>query len=95
MIVAPVFKKGKILIQANGSNVVAGATLELSGGSIEGTESFALSRNAAGSKWVVKKKARSTPGDLTVEQALPPGSSVTIVVRNPDGAASAPATLNR
>jgi hypothetical protein len=95
MIIAPVFKKGKILLQANGSNVAPGATLELSGGGLGATESFPLSANASGTKFLVKKSARSTPGGLAVEEVLPAGASVTIVVRNPDGTPSAPATLSR
>jgi hypothetical protein len=95
MVIAPAYKKGKILIQVNGSNVADGATLEVSGGGLAATESFPLSKNAAGSKWLVKKSARSTPGGLSVDEALPAGSSITIVVRNPDGAQSAPATLAR
>jgi hypothetical protein len=94
-VIDAVYKKGKILLQANGSNVVAGATIELSGGGLSGTESFPLALNAKGSKWQVKKSARSTPSGLSVDDALPEGSSVTIVIRNPDGTASAPATLSR
>ena len=94
-VIAAVYKKGKILLQANGSNVIAGATLEVSGGSLSGTETFPLTLNAKGTKWQVKKSARSTPSGLSVDEALPAGSSVTIVIRNPDGTPSAPATLSR
>lgn len=95
VIIAPAFRKGKILLQANGSNLVPGATLELSGGGLQATESFQLSANAPGTKFLVKKSARSTPSGLTVTEALPVGARVTIVVRNPDGTPSAPATLGR
>jgi hypothetical protein len=95
MIIAPVYKKGKILMQADGSNVTDGATVEVSGGGLDGTETFPLALNSKGSKWLVKKSARSTPGGLTVDDVLPAGSSVTIAVRNPDGTVSAPATLSR
>jgi hypothetical protein len=94
-IIAPAFKKGKVLLQANGSNIVPGAVLELSGGGLEATESFSLSANAPGTKFLVKKSARSVPGGLRIEEALPAGAAVTIVVRNPDGTPSAPATLSR
>ncbi len=93
MIIAPVFKKGKITLQNNGSNIVAGAVLEMSGGSLEEAQTYELA--AKGAKWIVGKKVRSTPGNLTTSEALPEGSSVQIVVRNPDGDVSAPATLSR
>lgn len=95
VIIAPVFRNGKILLQANGSNIAPGATLELSAGELGALESFALSPNAQATKFVVKKSARSTPGGLTVTEAVPLGASVTIVVRNPDGTPSAPGTLDR
>jgi hypothetical protein len=95
MIVAPVYKKGKILVQANASNIESGATLEVSGENVDGAQIFPLVQNATGTKWLVKKSARSTPGALSVDQVLPAGAAVTLVVRNPDGTASAPATLRR
>jgi hypothetical protein len=95
MVIAPAYKKGKIVMQASDSNVVAGATLEVSGGSLDGTESFPLTENAAGTKWIVKKSALSTPSGLSVNQVLPAGATVTIVIHNPDGSESAPATLSR
>jgi hypothetical protein len=95
MVVAAVYKKGKIVLQANGSNIEAGATLEISGGTLDAPESFPLVANATGTRFLVKKSARSTPGGRSVDDVLPAGSSVTIAVRNPDGAASAPATLER
>lgn len=93
-VVAPKYKKGKILLQANGSNLIAGATLEVSRDAQE-PEIFPLALNKAGSKWVVKKKARSTPGELRVDDLLLPGTTVTLVARNPDGTASAPVDLSR
>lgn len=95
MIVAASYKKGKIVLQANGANIQDGATLEISGGGVDGTQSFPLAKNAAGSKWQVKKSAKSTPGQLTVDQVLPAGATIEIVVRNPDGTPSAPADLSR
>ena len=94
-IIAPAYKKGKIVFQANGSNIENGATVEVSGGSLQTAETFDVAQNSAGTKWVVKKSARSTPGGLSVDDALPTGSTVTLVVRNPDGATSAPVTLSR
>lgn len=94
-IVAPAFKKGKIVLQANGSNIEQGATLEVSGSHLSQTETFTLARNSAGTKWLVKKSARSTPGNLTANDVLPVGATITLVVKNPNGTASASATLSR
>ncbi len=78
-------KKGKLTFDARGSNVEAGATLV-----VDGTESFTLKRNAAGTKWVVGKRARSVPGGVSIAAALE-GGGHTILVINPDGTASEPA----
>lgn len=94
-IIAPAFKKGKILLQANGSNIANGAMLEVTRDGIEQAETFRLVPNPTGTKWQVKKKERSTPGNLLVTDVLPEGVTVTLVVRNLDGLASAPASLGR
>lgn len=94
-VIAPKYKKGKILLQANGSNIAAGAMLEVSGEQLAETQSFLLALNASGKKWVVKKSAASTPGGMTVDQVLPAGTTVTLVVRNSDGTTSAPVDLTR
>ena len=94
-IIEPSYKKGKILFQVNGSNIEHGATLEMSGGSLDTAQTFPVVRNSAGTKWVVKKSARSTPGGLSVDEALPVGESVVLMVRNPDGTTSAPVSLGR
>jgi Reeler domain-containing protein len=95
MVIAPSYKKGKILMQANGSNVAEGATLEVTGGGTSAAETFPLTLNAAGTKWLVKKSAHSTPSGLSIDDALPAGATVTLVVHNPDGSLSAPASLTR
>ena len=94
-IIAPVYKKGKILLQANGSNIAAGARLEITREGADEPESFPLVQTATGTRWQVKKKALSDPGALRVADILPEGSTVTLVGRNPDGTASAPATLSQ
>lgn len=83
-------KKGKLLIPAAGSNIVEGARAI-----VDGVETFALGRNAAGTKWVVKKFAVSTPGGRTVAQIWSDGAAHSVVVENPDGARSAPASVTR
>jgi hypothetical protein len=93
-IIAPVFKKGKILLQANGSNIADGATLEITREGEE-PESFPLVQTATGTRWQVKKKARSVPSARLASEVIPEGATVTLVVRNPDGMVSAPATLSR
>jgi hypothetical protein len=95
VVVAPTYKKGKILLKAGGSSILQGARLEVTTAGGDGPEVFALAQNATGTKWVVKKKATSTPGELRVDDLLTPGTTVTLVVRNPDGTPSAPASLSR
>lgn len=95
MIIQPVYKKGKIVLQANGSDISDGAVLVVSGGSLSEPQTFAMAMNSAGTKWQVKKKTKSTPGDLIVDNVLPAGGTVTLVVRNPSGMESPPVNLSR
>jgi hypothetical protein len=94
-IIAPTYKKGKIVLQVNGSNIEEGAELDVTRDGVPEAETFPLSLNKRGTKWVVKKAARSTPSGLSVDDVLPAGATVTIVVRNPDSTTSAPAELSR
>lgn len=95
MVIAPVYKNGKLILQNNGSNIEQGAELQLSGGATTATETFPLVLNAKGTKWIVKKSAQSTPGGMTVSTAWPAGTTVSIVVVNPGNAASAPVSASR
>jgi hypothetical protein len=92
-IIAPAFKKGKIVMSADGSNIENGATLDVTNGST--TETFALALNGKGTKWVVKKSAASTPGGVGPEAAWPAGTTVTMVVRNSDGQVSPAVEVSR
>ena len=80
------FKKKGLRFQASGSNVVAGATLI-----VDGTETFTLLQN--GDLWVVLKSTRSTPGNKRVRDIIISPSTHSIVVKNPNGATSAPVSL--
>ena len=73
----------KIQMKAAGSNIQPGATLV-----VDGAETFELAKSATGSKWVVTKKARSTPGATSVAAIWDDGAAHSIVVVNPDGARS-------
>ena len=77
-------KKGnRIQMKASGSNIQPGATLV-----VGGMETFSLAKSAAGSKWVVTKKARSTPGATSVAEIWSDGAPHSIVIVNPDGGRS-------
>jgi hypothetical protein len=80
------FRKRGLRFEAAGSNVVAGATLI-----VDGTETFTLDLN--GDFWVVTKGARSTPGNKRVRDIFVSPSTHSVVVRNPNGATSAPVSL--
>lgn len=95
VVVAPAFKKGKLLLSAAGSNISAGAMLRVTGDGVDGTVRFALTQSKTGSKWVVGKRTTGTPGGATFEALVPAGARVTLVVENPDGAQSAPAAFTR
>ena len=83
-LISVVLRKGnKIQMRATGSNIQTGATLV-----VDGTETFELSKSATGSKWVVTKKALSTPGSRSVSSIWADGQTHSIVVVNPDGGRS-------
>lgn len=79
---------GKISIPAAGSNIVQGAVVV-----VDGTESFQLTRNKSGSKWVAKKTARSATSGRTLGAVLAGGGPHSIRVVNPDGESSPTLTL--
>jgi uncharacterized protein (DUF1800 family) len=89
-IVSPVFKKGKLLLTAAGSNLQQGAALRVTGDTVSGTERFPLTRNGKGTKWVVGKRATSTPSGMSIAAVLAGGTRVTFVIENPDGGQSTP-----
>jgi len=80
------YRKKAIRLQVANSNIVAGAVLI-----VDGTQTFTLERD--GDFWVVKKSARSTPGNLRPRDILKSGTSHTFQVRNPNGTVSAVVTL--
>lgn len=83
-LIALALKKGnKIQMRTTGSNIQPGATLV-----VDGTETFVLKKSATGSKWVVTKKASSTPSSRSVASIWSDGQPHTIVVVNPDGGRS-------
>lgn len=93
IILGPTFKDGKLTFLVSNSNIVNGATLTVVSGASQ--ESFAIGLNADGSKFVVIKKAISTPSRITLKQAIPTGVAVMLIVTNPNGIASLPITFQR
>lgn len=90
VVVSPVYKKGKLMLTAAGSKIVAGSVLI-----VNNVETFGLVPAKAGTRWVVKKNARSTPGSIRIVDALPFGQDVTLTVVTPTGLRSAPVTFRR
>ncbi len=94
-IVSPTYKNGKLLVLQAGSNVQQGATLRVTGDAVDGTETFALALNRKGTRWVVGKRAHSSPGGVTLAALVPEGTPVTLVIENPDGGQSEPVDFSR
>jgi subtilisin family serine protease len=90
LILSPAYKKGKFTIAAAGSKIVAGSTLV-----VDDAESFTLTLTPDGSKWMVKKKARSVPGGKRIAQALLPGVDARLYVVTPGSLRSATVTFRR
>jgi len=82
-----VFKKKGLRFQSSGSNVVTGAVLI-----VDGTQTFTLDEGDG--LWLVLKSTKSTPGSLRIIDIFTPGSSHSVVVKNPSGATSSPVTIS-
>ena len=80
------FKKQGLRFQVADSNVVQGAVLI-----VDNTQTFTLDLNDT--LWVVLKSTRSTPGNLRIRDIFTSPSTHTVVVRNPNGATSAPVSI--
>lgn len=89
-IINATWKKGKLLMTAAGSKILAGAVLV-----VDNSETFTLTPSADGSKWLVKKKARSTPGAMRIADAVPANKDVSLYVINPDGLRSTAVSFHR
>lgn len=89
-VIDPTYKKGKLTLVAAGSKIVAGTVLV-----VDDAQTFALSATADGSKWIVKKKAKSVPGNLRLSAALVAGQSSRLYVVTPSGSRSATVTYTR
>ncbi|PYT06852.1 MAG: hypothetical protein DMF60_08370 [Acidobacteria bacterium] len=81
------FKKKGLRFQSAGSNVVAGAVLI-----VDNKETFTLDQGDG--IWVVLKSTRSTPGNLRIIDIFTPGSTHSVVVKNPNGGTSAPVSIS-
>lgn len=81
------FKKRGLRFQSAGSNIVTGAVLI-----VDAKETFAL--NPGDGLWLVLKSTRSTPGSLRIIQIFTPGSTHSVVVKNPNGGTSAPVSIS-
>ena len=82
------FKSKRVRFDGLGSNVAAGAVLI-----VDGTERFTLERD--GDLIVVKKNARSTPGNLRPKDIFEKGESHQLVILNPNNQTSRTTTLSR
>jgi len=87
-IIGLAFRGKAIHMQGFNANIQAGAVLI-----VDGTERYTL--QAGDLEFVVGKNDRSTPGNLKPKALIQPGSSHTLVVMNPNGQISLPATLTR
>jgi len=86
----PVYKKGKLTLDATGSKIVAGTVLV-----VDDDQTFTLAASPDGKKWLVKKKARSVPGNLRIADALVAGQPSRLVVVTPGGLRSAAVMFTR
>jgi Fibronectin type III domain/Abnormal spindle-like microcephaly-assoc'd, ASPM-SPD-2-Hydin len=82
------FRNKGIHLSSVNVNITAGAVLIVDGG-----ERFTL--QLSGDEFVVAKNDRSTPGNRKPKNLIQPGTSHTLIVQNPNGQTSLPATLTR
>ncbi|MEW6730390.1 MAG: CARDB domain-containing protein [Acidobacteriota bacterium] len=93
LLLAPSFASGKLRFLVTGSNIQPGASLIVVNGAIR--ESFAISLNNSGTRFIVKKGERSSPSQLKIAQAIPKGVTVQLIVRNSNGVESTPIAFQR
>lgn len=82
----PTIVNGKFATFSSGSNIQPGAVLVI------GNNTFPLSLNNAGNKFQVRRNTTGSAGQK-ISDLVRPGSSIMVVVRNPNGISSAPANL--
>ncbi len=89
-IVNPVYRKGKLLMDAVDSRIITGTVVV-----VDNAETFTLGPSKDATKWLVKKKARSNPGNRTVAQAIPAGRTVSLYLVTPTGLRSPVISFSR
>ncbi len=82
----PTIVNGKFATFSANSGIKSGAVLVI------GNNTFTLSTNASGSKFIVKRNVVGSAGQRISDLAKP-GSTVTVTVRNPNGISSSTASI--
>jgi hypothetical protein len=77
---------GKFKTFSGGSNIQPGAVL------IVGGDTFGLIPSNSGTKFLVKRNSTSSSG-RRLRDLAPPGATVSVTIRNPNGISSAPASI--
>ncbi len=90
----PVWNSGKIYMDAGGSYIQTGATLQVSRSGFP-TQSWTMSFDDSGTRFVAGGAQTSTPGGYQLNVFIPAGTPVTLVVRNPNGMQSSPVGFSR
>jgi hypothetical protein len=85
----PTWNNNKIFMDAAGSYIQTGATLQVSRSGLS-TQSWTLSFDQSGTLFQGGGQQPSTPSGYLMQNFVPAGIPVTLVVRNPDGMLSAP-----
>jgi hypothetical protein len=88
-----VHQQGKLVIPDFGSNLAAGAHVEVRLSADQPGERFILGTNRRGTKWVVKRSAVSAPGGRRLAEVMQGQAMVYLVAVNPNGKASVPFPL--
>jgi serine/threonine protein kinase len=90
VVTIPKSERTKIVLEMDPKQIRAGAVLSITGGRLEGRQDFPLKRVRGELAWIVSDATRSIPGRITLDEALAPGETYTLVVRNRDGSTSIP-----
>lgn len=90
----PVWLNGKICLDAPASHFQRGTMLEVTGTDAT-PERFAVELNGRGSHLLAGGHLGSEPGNRLLRDVIPPGTSVTLKLINPDGVASSAVPFQR
>lgn len=87
----PRFAEGMLMVDAAGSNIDINSSFI----KVNNQETFPLNIDDSGTFFRVGRDRTSSPSNLKIADAIPPGKQVTLIIVNADGSRSEPVAFSR